>query len=144
MGNDSAYHMISCERAAWSTVELYFKFLISYSASSCRCQYTSSAFLFSLVNKPGWGPVNLTQQGNYAYHRKCSIYSCYDCGPAFGGGYDISIASYASSNKYSYSNLGYTYSPPSGHSYASSFTRSFLAGSYKFQPDEVEVFYEST
>ena len=144
MGNDSAYHMISCERAAWSTVEFYFKFLISYSASSCRYQYASSAFLFSLVNKPGWGPVKLTQQGQYGYRKENSIYGCHNRGPAFGGGHDIYIASYASSNKNSYSNLGHTYSPPSGHSYASSFTRSFLAGSYKFQPDEVEVFYEST
>ena len=144
MGNDSAYHMISCERAAWSTVELYLKFLISYSASSCRYQYTSSAFLFSLVNKPGWGPVKLTQQGQHSYRRKYSIYGCHNRGPAFGGGHDIYIASYASSNTNSYSNLGHEYSPPSGHSYTSSFTRSFLAGSYKFQPDEVEVFYEST
>ena len=45
--------------------------------------------------------------------------------------------------KISYSNLGHEYSPPSGHSYGSSFTKSFLAGSYHFQPDEVEVFYET-
>ena len=61
----------------------------------------------------------------------------------FGGGHDIYISSYASSNTNSYSNLGYTYSPPSGHSRGSSFTQSFLAGSYNFQPDEIEVFYET-
>ena len=72
------------------------------------------------------------------------MYSCYDRGPTFGVGYDIYIASYASSNKNSHTNLGNTYSPPSGHSYGSSFTQSFLAGSYTFQPDEVEVFYETT
>ena len=30
-----------------------------------------------------------------------------------------------------------------GHSFGSSFTQSFLAGSYNFQPDEIEVFYET-
>ena len=72
------------------------------------------------------------------------MYSCYDRGPAFGDGHDIYIASYASSNTNSYSQLGHTYSPPSGHSYRSSFAQSFLAGSLNFQPDEVEVFYETT
>ena len=64
-------------------------------------------------------------------------------GPTFGGGHDIYIHSYASSNSYSYSSLGYTYSPPSGYSYSSTFAQTFLAGSYKFTPDEVETFYET-
>ena len=64
-------------------------------------------------------------------------------GPTFGGGYGIYIFSYASSNSNSYSNLGYTYSPPSGYSYYSTFARTFLAGSYNFTPDEVETFYET-
>ena len=126
------------------TVELYFEFLTAYSAYSCGYQYTSSAFLFSLVNKPDWAPVKLTQQGQYSYFKSHSIYSCSSYGPTFGGGHDVYIRSYASSNTNSYSKLGYTYSPPSGHSYGSSFTRSFLAGSYTFKPDEVEVFYETT
>ena len=73
-----------------------------------------------------------------------SIFSCSKDGPVFGGGLDISIANDASCNTNSYSNLGYTYSPPTGHSAGSSFAKSFLAGSYYFQPDEVEVFYETT
>ena len=127
-----------------STVKIYFELFTSYAVSGCSWKYDASAFLFSLVNKPGWAPVKLTQQGKYSYRRIHSIYSCSSYGPAFGGGFDINIRNHASSNTNSYSNLGYTYSPPSGHSYTSSFTRSFLAGSYKFQPDEVEVFYEST
>ena len=127
-----------------STVELYFELFTSYSVSSCSWKYDASAFLFSLVNKPGWAPVKLTQQGQYSNRRSYSINGCSNRGPAFGGGFDIHISNYASSNTNSYSNLGHEYSPPSGHSYTSSFTRSFLAGSYKFQPDEVEVFYEST
>ena len=111
--------------------------------SNCRGLYSSKAFIFSFVNKPGWAPVKLPQTGKYRSNRQ-SIYSCSSHGPAFGGGYDIKIGSYASFNSNSYSDLGYTYSPPSGHSYGSSFTQSFLAGSSTFTPDEVEVFYEST
>ncbi|XP_022810276.1 uncharacterized protein LOC111347279 [Stylophora pistillata] len=107
-------------------------------------QYTSSAFLFSLVNKPGWGPVKLTQQGQYSSDKSSSTYSLLNYGPTFGGGHDLKIVNYASSNTDSYTNLGHTYSPPSGHSYHTSFTKSFLAGSYNFRPDEVEVFYETT
>ena len=111
--------------------------------SNCGYLYSSKAFLFSLVNKPGWAPVKLSQTGKYSSYRY-SINSCPSYGPIFGGGSDIWITNYASSNTDSLTNLGHTYSPPSGHSYLSSFARSFLAGSYYFQPDEVEVFYEST
>ncbi|RMX46705.1 hypothetical protein pdam_00015688 [Pocillopora damicornis] len=111
--------------------------------SSCLWKYDANAFLFSLVNKPGWGPVKLSQTGQYSSNGK-SIYGCSMYGPEFGGGRDLSVKNYASSNTNSYSYLGNTYSPPSGHSYGSSFTKSFLAGSYYFQPNEVEVFYETT
>ena len=111
--------------------------------SNCGYLYSSKAFLFSLVNKPAWVPVKLSQTGKYS-SSLYSIFSCSNSGPTFGGGSDIWITNYASSKTNSKSNLGYTYSPPSGHSPGSSFTKSFLAGSYTFQPDEVEVFYEST
>ena len=64
-------------------------------------------------------------------------------GPAFGRGGDILISHYASSNSNSFSSLGYTYSPPSGYSYGSTFATTFLAGTYYFTPDEVETFYET-
>ena len=51
-------------------------------------------------------------------------------------------AGYSPYNNF-YSNLGYTYSPPSGYSYGSSFAQSFMAGSYQFNPDEVETFYDA-
>ena len=105
---------------------------------SCGYRYSSTAFLFSLVNKPGWGPIKFSSPGRYnRYH----TYSCSSYGPTFGGGHDIHIANYRSG---SYSNLGYSYQPPAGQRYGSSFTQSFLAGSYSFVPDEVEVFYETT
>ena len=107
--------------------------------SSGRWQYDSKAFLFSLVNKPGWAPVKLPRTGGDTAY---SIYSGPSYGPLFGGGNDIRISNYASSNN-SHSNLGYTYSPPSGHSYQSTFARTFLAGTNYFTPDEVETFYET-
>ena len=113
-------------------------------AYSCRWSYDSAAFLFSLVNKPGWQPQKLDQTGYYSSSKAYSIYSCYSYGPTFGWGHDIYIASYASTSYSSYSNLGYNYGPPAGYSEGSSFAQSFLAGSYNFQPDEVEVFYETT
>ena len=95
------------------------------------------------MNKPGWAPVKLPQTGKYSSNRAHSIYCGSSYGPTFGGGHDIRISNYASSNSNSYSNLGYTYSPPSGYSYGSTFAQTFLAGSYKFKPDEVETFYET-
>ena len=119
---------------------VYFK--LGY---SCSWHYDSAAFLFSLVNKPGWQPLKLDQTGYYRYPSySYSIYSCIDRGPTFGNGNDIYIHNNAASNTNSYSNLGHTYSPPSGYSYGSSFGQSFLAGSHYFRPDEVEVFYETT
>ena len=111
--------------------------------SSGRFKYDSKAFLFSLVNKPGWAPVKLPQTGIVSSRRTQSIYSHLSYGPTFGGGHDIYISNYASSNSNSFSNLGHTYSPPSGYSYGSTFAQTFLAGSYKFTPDEVETFYET-
>jgi len=119
---------------------VYFK-----SGSSYGYRYDSAAFLFSLVNKPGWQPLKLDQTGEHSYRRRYSIYHYYSSyGPTFGGGHDIYIANNAASNTNSYSELGHEYGPPSGYSYGSSFSQSFLAGSRNFQPDEVEVFYETT
>ena len=120
----------------WSS----FSFLIFPTVSSCQYRYDSQAFLFSLVNKPGWAPVKLPQTGQYS-----SIYDCSSYGPTFGAGHDIYIADYASSSQSgSYTNLGNDYSAPSGYSYRSTFARTFLPGTYEFTPDEVETFYETT
>ena len=121
---------------------LFHPYFLVDSGSGYR--YDSNAFLFSLVNKPGWVPVKLPQTGQDSSNRRYSIYDDGSYGPAFGGGIDICIYSYASSNRNSYSNLGYTYSPPSGYSYGSTFAKSFLAGTYKFTPEEAETFYETT
>ena len=120
-----------------------FPFLLSLIDSSSKYQYDSKAFLFSLVNKPGWAPVKLPQTGRHSSNRAYSVRFRSSYGPTFGGGFDIYISNSASSNSNSYSNLCHTYSPPSGHSYGSTFAQTFLAGTYYFTPDEVETFYES-
>ena len=107
-------------------------------------RYDSNAFLFSLVNKPGWAPVKLPQAGKYSSRRQYSIYNNPSYGPTFGAGHDIYISNYASSNRNSHTNLGHEYSPPSGYSYGSTFTLTFLAETYNFTPDEIETFYETT
>ena len=111
--------------------------------SSSGWKYDSKTFLFSLVNKPGWAPVKLPRTRRYSSRRANSIYCRSSYGPTFGGAHDICIHNYASSNSKSYGDLGYTYSPPSGYSYGSTFAETFLAGTYYFTPDEVETFYET-
>ena len=120
-----------------------FPFLFSLIDSSHKYQYDSKAFLFSLVNKPGWAPVKLPQTGTYSSNRAYSVLFRSSYGPTFGGGHDIHISNSASSNSNSYSELGHTYRPPRGHSYGSTFAQTFLAGTFSFTPDEVETFYES-
>jgi len=121
----------------------FFFFISSLAPHGCAYRYDSKAFLFSLVNKPGWAPVKFYQTGQYSSASHATA-SCSSYGPIFGGGHDICIYNYASSNRDSYANLGYTFGPPRGSSYGSSFAQAFLAGTYKFQPNEVETFYEQT
>ena len=122
----------------------FFVLFIDFPTGSMSCgyYYDSQAFLFSLVNKPGWAPVKLPQ---YRYYQLAIHGHCSSNGPIFGGGHDLYIANYASSSSSSYANLGHTYSPPSGYSYGDTFTQTFLAGgsNYHFTPDEVEIFYET-
>ena len=87
--------------------------------------------------------MKLPQTGAYSGYSR-SIYDCWDRGPTFGGGHDIEIVDYASSSSSSYTYLGWQYSAPSGYSHGSTFSNTFLAGTYQFTPDEVETFYETT
>ena len=96
------------------------------------------AFVFSLVNYNQEKPIKLD------VHRRSgqAIYNHYEHGPTFGGGYDIGISDGAGSNTKSVSDLGFTYHLPYGYTYKSAKAQSFLAGSYNFQPSDMEVFYE--
>ena len=100
---------------------------IFYQLVSSTCDYkpsSTAAFLFSLMNKPGWGPVTVRPAGVASSYER-AIYSCYLCEPTFGDGYDIYIASEASSNSNSYADLGHAYDPPSDHSFSSAFEQSW-------------------
>ena len=131
-------YYFACVSESWR-----FSLLVCTIGSYCWYQYDPHAFLFSLVNKPGWAPIKLNQTGSYSYYGY-SVVECPSFGPTFGGGHDLYISSYASYSSSSYSNLGYTYSPPSGYYHGSNFVQTFLAGSYSFTPDEIEVFYDET
>ena len=144
LGTWQMVSQVSIRIGITSLVTAGFPFLFSLiDDSSNKYQYDSKAFLFSLVNKPEWAPVKLPQTGRHSSKRVYSVRFRSSYGPTFGGGHDIFISSSASSNSHSYSNLGHTYSAPSGYSYSSTFAQTFLAGTLYFTPDEVETFYES-
>ena len=120
----------------------FFSFF-SFLGSSGSYHHDPKAFLFSLVNYPGWAPLKLPQTGKYDSSGDSILWHPL-LGPTFGGAYDLSIYNNARSNSNSRSNLGWTYSAPSGYSLGSTFTQTFLAGTYRFTPDEVETFYKTT
>ena len=64
-----------------------------------------------------------------------AIYKAEQYGPVFG--IDISIADKANNNSYSYARLDVYYPAPAAVQYP----YTILAGTYRFSPDEVEVFY---
>jgi hypothetical protein len=98
--------------------------------SSGNYKIDNNEFLFSLLN-PTSKPIFLKVANNGQDAICC--YSTY--GPAFGRGHDLKI----SYDTHSYSNLGYSFK----HNdiiYNQSSAQSYLAGSYNFQFDEIEVF----
>ncbi|XP_044166069.1 uncharacterized protein LOC114973285 isoform X2 [Acropora millepora] len=108
--------------------------------SSCVYSSSSKSFIYSLYNINGFSPVKVQIKSG---SQSNAIYRCSRYGPTFGGGHDIYISNNAASNRNSYTYCGYTYPLPPG--YSSSYTSCrFYAGSYKFTPTDVEVFYETT
>ena len=106
---------------------------ISSSDSSNTYGYSSTSFIFSLINKEGLAPFKSTVK-----YPKNAIYKRKSYGPTFGGGLEIYISNNANSNTKSYTHLGGGfYSVPSGVQN----TQTILVGSFNFTPDEVEVFY---
>ncbi|KAK3698424.1 hypothetical protein QZH41_001190 [Actinostola sp. cb2023] len=63
--------------------------------------------------------------------------------PTFGGGHDVHIANNAGSNTNSYTNLGHSYIQLRSYKQGSAKAKNLLAGTYNFQPDEVEVFRQT-
>ena len=68
---------------------------------------------------------------------KCSMGNY---GPIFGNGYDIFIDFNTSAKTSSFSNLGFTYKHFK-YEWKSQKAQSFLAGSFHFRLDEIEVYH---
>ena len=101
--------------------------------------FTRKAFVFSISNKEELDPfVSEVRWPDRAIYR----WSQY--GPAFGFSLyplfvrnDIYIANNANSNRNSVARLGFAYPAPA----AVQDPHTILAGTFRFSPDEVEVFY---
>lgn len=111
---------------------------VSFSDSGGSYTDSTHSFLFSFKNRYGLDPFKL-----HIMHSEHAIYGNSGYGPTFGGGHDIYIADNAGSNTNSYTNLGDNYVQLAGYRYGDSNTKNLLAGSYNFQPHEVEVFYQT-
>lgn len=70
-------------------------------------------------------------------HDSQAIYMDISYGPTFGGGHDIHIADSAGHNYHSYARFGQTFLAPNEVKEK----HTVSAGSLRFTPDEVEVFY---
>ena len=98
--------------------------------SSGRLGFTRKAFIFSISNREELDPFVIeVRRPDWA------IYGGSWRGPVFG--FDIYIADYANSNSRSFARLGRAYPAPA----AVQNRHTILAGTLRFSPDEVEVFY---
>ncbi|CAH3113356.1 unnamed protein product, partial [Porites lobata] len=112
--------------------------------AGCSSGDSRNAFIYSLTNNNGSGhavfnPVKLRVKSD-KYHRavpRCDFY-----GPLFGEG-DIIISNNSGSKQDSYTYCGNSYPLPPGYSLSGSNCK-FYAGSHKFTPTDIEVFYETT
>ncbi|KAK3743271.1 hypothetical protein QZH41_016127 [Actinostola sp. cb2023] len=99
--------------------------------------HSSRSFIYSLYNIKGYQPVNLNLTGKY---NDKAIFDGAFYGPIFGRIHDLYISNHASIYKNSFTRP-WSYQPPPGCSFNDD-SCSFFAGSYKFTPNDVEVFYE--
>jgi hypothetical protein len=101
---------------------------------SSQYKQAPGSFVFSLRNKENLPPFKAPLKDQNTQY---AIYIQNDYGPSFGAGHDIHISNDASSNTGSYTGFNSYYQAPSGVSS----TSTILAGTYQFQPSEVEVFH---
>ena len=115
-----------------------------YLPGDCSFGYSSKAFIYSLTNNNGFGhavynPVKLAvEPSRYRY----AVRRCDSFGPRFGN-IDIVISSNSATNQKSVTYCGLSYPLPPGYSLFGSECK-FYAGSFKFTPTDIEVFYETT
>ena len=114
----------------------FFASLFNFFLGSNAYKHCHESFLFSFVNASGIAPTKMKLKGSSNHQ---GIFSNSSYGPTFGGGHDFCIHSNSNSNNSSYSNLNYTYECP-----PNVVAKTFLAGSYNFYVNELEVFvYQS-
>jgi hypothetical protein len=101
--------------------------------SSSEQKSDAIAFIFSLTNKDN-KPMNIKIHPN---QHQYAIFCHSECGPTFGD--DIHIANNANTTMDSRSNLGFAYKHPQ-YGHGTNEGKTFLAGSHKFQLDEIEVY----
>jgi hypothetical protein len=92
-----------------------------------------NAFVFSLTNKDN-KPLKMNIYPNHHDH---AIYCHSELGPTFG--YDIFIADNANTTMDSNSDLGSAYEHPQ-YAEGTDEAQTFLAGSFEFQLDEIELY----
>ena len=97
--------------------------------------FAPGSFLFSLDKQTKHTIIN-QNEGN-------AIYGYNNLGPTFGGGKDLNLYNNCQSTNENYANLGHTYSLPNNISYDTNDSKSYLAGSCKFEVEEYEVFLVS-
>jgi hypothetical protein len=102
--------------------------------SSSKWKSDPNAFIFSLTNKDNQ-PVKM--KINPVYHGH-AIYCHSSSGPNFGW-FDIHIANNANTTMDSCSQLGLSYKHPQ-YAYGTNEAETFLAGSFEFQLEEIEVY----
>ena len=115
-----------------------------YLPGGCRFGYSSKAFIYSLTNNNGSGhavynPVKLRVKSDKDH---VAVYRCDFYGPVFGPG-DIYISNNSASNQESDTYCGESYPLPPGYSLSGPNCK-FYAGSHRFTPTDIEVFYETT
>ena len=96
------------------------------------CISTSSVFIFSLYNKESLGAFK-----SLVTSPMTAICRYSDFGPTCGGGHDVYIANNANSTQNSYTDFDNSYSVSSG--VQDQYT--ILGGTFRFTPDDWEVFY---
>ena len=115
-----------------------------FTVDGCQHGYSSKAFIYSLTNNNGFGhavynPVKLRVKPDMY---NTAVYRCDSWRPRFGWS-DIAISNNAASNQDSVTFCGRRYPLPPGYS-LSGFDCKFYAGSHRFTPTDIEVFYETT
>ena len=104
-------------------------YFLSFPIGQCRWVPCRESFLFSLVNPHGLGPIKIAEIKS----RENAIFCNNNCGPTFGGWYNLQISRNANETNSNYSNLSRSFNFLSD-------TDLSLTGSKYFSVTDYEVF----